>query len=79
VLSFKDHIARQGPIRQQVREDAGDVHITSSLGFDAASVSLPTGISLGDRAARMNAFWRTLVEFQHQDVLVVALCVGGEG
>jgi hypothetical protein len=36
----------------------------------------PAGIDLEDRAARMNEFWRALVEFQHRDVLVVALCVG---
>jgi len=26
----------------------------------------------------MNEFWRALVNFQHRDVLVVALCEGGE-
>jgi broad specificity phosphatase PhoE len=78
VTSLKDYIARQGPIRRQVREDAGDVQFTRSLAFDAASVALPAGISLDDGAARMNAFWRALVEFQHRDVLVVALCVGEE-
>src|ERR1039458_3927289 len=43
-----------------------------------ASVALPADIDLDDRAARMNAFWEKLVEFQHRDVLVVALCVGEE-
>ena len=61
-----------------MREDAGDVSVMSSLGLDAASVALPAGINLDDRAARMNEFWRALVEFQHRDVLVVALCVGEE-
>ena len=28
----------------------------------------------GSRADRMNSFWRALVEFQHRDVLVVAIC-----
>jgi len=26
----------------------------------------------------MNEFWDKLVEFQHRDVMVVALCVGDE-
>jgi hypothetical protein len=50
----------------------------ASLGLDAASVALPAGIDLDDRAARMNEFWRALVEFQYRDVLVVALCAGDE-
>jgi hypothetical protein len=44
--------------------------------LDTASVALPGGINLDDRAERMNEFWRALVEFQYRDVLVVALCVG---
>jgi hypothetical protein len=61
-----------------MREDAGEVRVISSPGLDAASVALPAGIDLEDRAARMNAFWDALVEFQHRDVIVVALCVGDE-
>jgi hypothetical protein len=61
-----------------VREGLGDVSVTRSPGLDTASVALPADIDLDDRAARMNEFWRTLVEFQHRDVLVVALCVGEE-
>jgi hypothetical protein len=49
-----------------------------SHGFDAASVALPAGTDLDDRASRMNKFWRALVDFQHRDVLVVALCAGDE-
>jgi hypothetical protein len=49
-----------------------------SPGLDAASVALPAGIDLDDRAARMNEFWRALVDFQYRDVLVVALCAGEE-
>ena len=59
-------------------EDAGDVSVMRSPGLDAASVALPAGIDLNERAARMNEFWRALVEYQHRDVLVVALCVGDE-
>lgn len=61
-----------------MREDAGDVRVMHSPGLDTASVALPADVDLEDRAARMNAFWRALVEFQHCDVLVVALAVGGE-
>jgi hypothetical protein len=64
--------------RDAISEDTGDVRVTHSPGLDAATVALPAGISLDDRAARMNAFWRALVEFQYRDVLVVALCVGDE-
>jgi hypothetical protein len=44
-----------------------------SLGLDATSLALPAGITLAERAARMNQFWKALVEFQYNDVLVVAL------
>jgi hypothetical protein len=56
-----------------MREDVG---VTRSPGLDTASVALPGDVNLEDRAARMNEFWKALVEFQHRDVLVVALCVG---
>jgi hypothetical protein len=61
-----------------MREDVGEVRVMSSPGLDAASVALPAGIDLEGRAARMNEFWDKLVEFQHRDVLVVALAVGEE-
>lgn len=91
MTSLKDYIiARHGRTRRtsrtawpptarhQVREDVGEVRVMSSPGLDAASVALPAGIDLEDRAARMNEFWRALVDFQHRDVLVVALCAGDE-
>jgi len=55
------------------------VHSIKSLGLDAATVALPAGISLDERAARMNDFWRKLVDFQRQDVIVVALCSNKRG
>ena len=61
-----------------MREVVGDVRIMSSLGLDTASVALPAGVGLDDRAARMNEFWRALVEFQYRDALVVAICVDEE-
>jgi len=62
-----------------MREDAGgDVSTMRSLAIDAASVALLADIDLEDRAERMNSFWRALVEFQHRDVLVVALCMDDE-
>jgi hypothetical protein len=64
--------------RRQMREDVGEVRVLSSIGMDAASVALPAGIDLEDRAARMNEFWDMLVEFQYRDVIVVALCVGDD-
>jgi hypothetical protein len=87
VTSLKQYIAsqygarrptRHPRARQSMREDVGDVSVVSSLGLDAATVALPAGISLDDRAARMNDFWRALVEFQYRDVVVVALCADNE-
>jgi hypothetical protein len=85
VTSLKEYIANNGRARRKstearhpVREDVGEVRVMSSIGRDAATVALPAGIDLDDRAARMNEFWRALVEFQYRDVLVVALCAGDE-
>jgi hypothetical protein len=85
VVNLKEYIARQRSPRRKsrtarhpMREDTGDVGIMRSPGLDAASVALPADIDLEDRAARMNAFWDKLVEFQHRDVLIVALCVDEE-
>jgi hypothetical protein len=58
-----------------VSEAADEVSVKRSSNIDTASIALPMGISLEDRAARMNEFWRALVEFQHRDVLIVALCM----
>ena len=52
-------------------EDAGIVSA-------AASVSLPADVDLDTRATRMNNFWDALVEYQHQDVVVVALVLDEE-
>jgi hypothetical protein len=88
VTSLKEFIARhdrahrtsrtaKSPTsRRLISEDAGEVRVISSPGLDAASVALPAGIDLEVRAARMNAFWDALVDLQHRDVIVVALCVG---
>jgi hypothetical protein len=88
VTTLKQYITRQDHARRKsstkptsrsdMREDVGEVRVISSPGLDAASVALPAGIDLEDRAARMNEFWDTLVAFQHRDVLVVALAVGDE-
>jgi hypothetical protein len=87
VVSLKQFIERQYGARQPsrprasrrpMREDVGDVQVMRSFGFDAASIALPADIDLEVRADRMNSFWRALVEFQYQDVLVVALAVGDE-
>jgi hypothetical protein len=85
VTGFKQYIAGQDRARRasrtahrHVREDAGDVSVMRSFGFDAASVALPANVDLELRAARMNEFWSKLVEFQDRDVLVVALAVGDE-
>ncbi|MGA2567940.1 MAG: hypothetical protein ABSF41_14075 [Pseudolabrys sp.] len=61
-----------------MREDVGGVGVARSPGLDTASVALPADIDLDDRAARMNEFWDKLVEFQHRDVLVVALALDEE-
>jgi hypothetical protein len=69
---------RSRTARHPMREEVGDVRVVRSPGLDTASVALPASIDLDDRADRMNEFWRALVEFQHRDVLVVALAVGEE-
>ena len=83
MTSLREHIGRKYKERRLSRlsiahraahEDV--VRVDSSLGFDTASVALPADIDLDDRAARMNAFWEKLVDFQHRDVIVVALAVG---
>jgi hypothetical protein len=63
VLSLKDYIANNVRARRASRkarhpvcEDVGEVRVLSSIGMDAASVALPAGIDLEDRAARMNEF-----------------------
>jgi hypothetical protein len=83
VVTLKEYIIRQSRTRRHsrtarrpMREDVGEVRVMSSIGMDAATVALPAGIDLEDRAARMNDFWRALVEYQYRDVLVVALCAG---
>ena len=87
MTSLKEYIERQHgarrpsrphAARRSVSEDTGEVRVISSLGLDAATVALPAGISLDDRADRMNSFWRTLVEFQFHNVLVVAICADSE-
>ena len=81
MTSLKEHIISHDRIRrtssaarQPMREEVGDVSVMRSPGLDTVSVALAAGIDLGDRAARMNEFWRALVEFQYRDVLVVAPC-----
>jgi len=88
VNSLKQFIARHDLARRKsrttprsrrpIREGAGVVSVARSPGLDAASVALPAGIDLEDRAARMNEFWDALVEFQYRNVIVVALCLGEE-
>jgi hypothetical protein len=85
VTTLREYIARKygagrtsRTARRLMREDVGEVRVLSSLGLDAASVALPAGIDLEDRAARMNDFWRALVNFQDRDVFVVAMCSGDE-
>lgn len=85
MTNLKEYITRQGRTRpksrtsrRHMRQDVGDVSVVRSPGLDTASVVLPAGIDLDDRAARMNEFWRKLIEFQYRDVLVVALCADEE-
>jgi hypothetical protein len=87
LTTLKQHIVRQHRARRatkrlsprrSLRESADGVSVTSALGFDAASIMLPADVDLDDRAARMNAFWKKLVDYQHRDVLVVALAVDGD-
>jgi hypothetical protein len=87
-VSLKEHIKHKYGARQRsgtatprakssallcgrMTEDAGIVSA-------AASVSLPADVDLDTRAAKMNQFWRALVNYQHQNVVVVALTVGDE-
>jgi hypothetical protein len=78
-ITRHDHARRKSrTARRHVREDAGDVSVMRSPGLDTASVALPGGMDLKNRAARMNAFWDALVDLQYRNVLVVALCAGDE-
>jgi len=70
--------ARKKPRSRKPAVEAGEVRVIRSLGLDAATVALPAGVDLETRAARMNSFWDALVDFQYQDVIVVALCANGE-
>jgi hypothetical protein len=85
VVRLKDYIVRSGrtrrtprTARRPMREDVGVVSVVRSPDLDAASIALPANIDLEDRAARMNGFWKALVDYQHRDVIVVALAVGDE-
>ncbi len=88
MTSLKEYIARCDLARRKsstttrsrshMREGVGEVSIMRSPSLDTASIALPGDVDLKIRAARMNEFWDKLVEFQHRDVIVVALCVGGE-
>ncbi len=81
---LKDYVARRGqrratrPRRAPMAEDLGEVQTIRSAGLKAASVAFPADIDLKERAARMNAFWLSLVDYQHRDVVIVALCATGE-
>lgn len=65
MTSLKQFIERQHGARRPSRsraatrhmlENVGDVSVTRSPGLDTATVALPGGIDLEDRAARMNDF-----------------------
>ena len=78
-ITRHDHARRKSrTARRPISEDVGDVSVARSPRLDSASVALPADVDLEIRAARMNEFWDKLVEFQHRDVIVVALCVGEE-
>ena len=82
--SLRNHIEENANIARGARDDprrdrepAVDdelVLFIRSLGLDGATVSLPAGIDIETRAERMNNFWKELVRFQYDDVVVVALC-----
>jgi hypothetical protein len=87
VVSFREYTGRPHAARRnagapaacrQVREGIGEVRKLSSFGLDAATIALPADIDVRERADRMSAFWRALVEYQHRGVIVVAICVGDE-
>ncbi len=70
--------AQRPRARLQMLEELADIQIFQAAGMNAVSVALPAGIDLELRTARMNAFCKTLAEFQDLDVYVVATCVGKE-
>ncbi len=55
---------------------AGDVVTASALGFDLATVLLPSEVLLEDRVSRMNEFWDVIAD---RDVLVVAVSRASDG
>jgi len=66
--------------RRRDRDPAAGIEpVRVILGLDAAAaVLLPAGLDLETRAEQMNEFWRALVQFQYQDLIVAALCANDE-
>ena len=52
------------------------IGVTNENGLHTASVFFLAGTASDERAERMNAFWKKLIEFQDRDTIVVALAVG---
>ena len=73
MVSLSEYIARAGRARRSsinrmtlgarraIDKDVGEVRTIRSIGLRAASVALPSGIDLDDRAARMNDFWPVMI------------------
>jgi|SRR5215471_915071 hypothetical protein len=64
---------KKGQRDREPAADAEPVRVIRSLDLDAATVALPAGIDLETRAGRMNKFWKALVRFQYDDVVVIAV------
>ena len=88
MVSLKEHIARQDRVRQtsgtatpRAKSSAllcGRMTEDTETVSAAATVALPADVDLDTRAAKMNQFWRALVNYQHQNVVVVALVLDDE-
>ena len=73
VQSLSEHIVRT---RGHEPDEARSVGVTSEDGLHTASVFFLAGAASDERAARMDAFWKKMIEFQDRDTVVVALAVG---
>ena len=83
--SLNEHIVRTSAGRRPTNrsttrghepDESRSIGVTSESGLHTASVFFLAGTALDERAARMDAFWKKMIEFQDRDTIVVALAVG---
>ena len=77
---FSKHIERRnGSVSHEtLSERQRPVDTIKGADLRGATIALPSGISLDDHAARMNASWKALVDLQYDDVTVIAVAAKRE-